>query len=101
MARIPTPWAFRYRIVVHASTPSTPSGPPHGRWSTKARLPERLGLLSGDKWVLFPAKSTLRLCVSLLVIKTGSATARNTGLLAEHHEPQAVDVTTSSGLSAF
>src|SRR5215831_20918628 len=58
MARIPTPCAFRYRIVVHASTPSTPSGPPHGRWSTRARLPERLGLVSGDGWVLFPAKST-------------------------------------------
>src|SRR5262249_10663421 len=58
IARIPTPWAFRYRIVVHASTPSTPSGPPHGRWSMRARLPERLGLGSGDGWVLFPAKST-------------------------------------------
>src|SRR4051812_18209752 len=43
----------------------------------------------------------LRLCVSLLAMNTGSATARSTGLLAEHHEPQAVDVTTSSGLSAF
>src|SRR5947207_10258077 len=43
----------------------------------------------------------LRLCVSLLAMKTGSATARSTGLLAEHHEPQAVDVTTSSGLSVL
>src|SRR5947207_9572978 len=43
----------------------------------------------------------LLVCVSLLAMKTGSATARNTGLLAEHQEPQAVDVTTSSGLSAF
>src|SRR4030081_2969198 len=60
MARIPTPCACKYRIVVHASTPSTPSGPPHGRWSTRARLPERLGLVSGEAWVLFPAKSTPR-----------------------------------------
>src|ERR1051326_744917 len=43
----------------------------------------------------------LRLCVSLLAINTGSATARSTGLLAEHQEPHAVDVTTSSGLRAF
>src|ERR1043166_9859407 len=42
-----------------------------------------------------------RACVALLAINTGSATARSTGLLAEHHEPQAVDVTMSSGLSAF
>jgi hypothetical protein len=34
-------------------------------------------------------------------MNTGSATARRTGLRAEHQEPQAVDVTTSSGLSAF
>src|ERR1043166_9102262 len=42
-----------------------------------------------------------RACVALLAINTGSATARSAGLLAEHHEPQAVDVTTSSGLSVL
>src|SRR5207248_9262609 len=39
----------------------------------------------------------LRVCVTLLAMNTGSATARRTGLLADRHEPQAVDVTTSSG----
>src|SRR5690349_9934278 len=39
----------------------------------------------------------LRECVLLLAMNTGSATARSTGFLAERHEPQAVDVTTSSG----
>src|SRR4029079_17805254 len=43
----------------------------------------------------------IRLCLSLLAMKTGSAIARSTGLLAEHHEPQAVEVTTSSGLSVL
>src|SRR5437870_12661498 len=42
-----------------------------------------------------------RACVPLLAMNTGSATARSTGLLAEHHEPQAVDVTMSSGLDAL
>src|ERR1700716_1170348 len=64
MARIPTPCACKYRIVVQASTPSTPSGPPHGRWSTRARLPDRLGLVSGDGWVLFQTKSTTPVTVS-------------------------------------
>src|SRR5439155_25449407 len=43
----------------------------------------------------------LRVCVILLAMNTGSATARRTGLLAERHEPQAVDVTTSSGSSVL
>src|SRR5579864_3724373 len=34
-------------------------------------------------------------------MNTGSATARSTGLLAEHQEPQAVDVTMSSGFDAL
>src|SRR5690348_2702904 len=43
----------------------------------------------------------LRVCVILLATNTGSATARRTGLLGDRHEPQAVDVTTSSGSSVF
>src|SRR5438093_4806651 len=45
--------------------------------------------------------SELRAWVALLAMNTGSATARSTGLFAERHEPQAVDVTTSSGSSVL
>jgi hypothetical protein len=34
-----------------------PAGPPRERWSTRARLPERLGLVSDARWVLFQASS--------------------------------------------